>query len=117
MTAGMSLSHVVCRDHCPRTRLQQEAGGAVVRSVFGAAAVPPGGHRGLFRSHQEEGGRNGKRAGAPQHLRQAAICFTCVFCVQLEVFQVNVAPDLQQQLVAVVQELGVHIPPPVSDSN
>lgn len=53
------------------------------------------------------------------------LCGTCgrrpsvslVFCVQLEVFQVNVAPDLQQQLAGVVQELGVHIPPPVSDSN
>uniref|UniRef100_A0A3Q2E140 RNA helicase n=1 Tax=Cyprinodon variegatus TaxID=28743 RepID=A0A3Q2E140_CYPVA len=30
-------------------------------------------------------------------------------------FEVQVAPDLQQNLVAVVQELGVHIPPPPVD--
>ncbi|XP_014852779.1 PREDICTED: ATP-dependent RNA helicase A isoform X1 [Poecilia mexicana] len=33
----------------------------------------------------------------------------------LEAYEVNVAPDLQQQLSAVVQELGVHIPPPPAD--
>ncbi|MEQ2188616.1 ATP-dependent RNA helicase A, partial [Goodea atripinnis] len=32
----------------------------------------------------------------------------------LEAYEVCVAPDLQQQLAAVVQELGVHIPPCVS---
>ena len=37
-----------------------------------------------------------------------------VFCVQLEVYEVNVSPDLQQQLASVVQELGVDIPSPVS---
>lgn len=47
----------------------------------------------------------------------AGAYFTSVFCVQLEVFQVTVAPDLQQQLAGVVQELGVHVPPPVSDSS
>ncbi|KAM9719884.1 LOW QUALITY PROTEIN: ATP-dependent RNA helicase A-like [Menidia menidia] len=33
----------------------------------------------------------------------------------LEVYPVNVAPELQQQLAAVVQELGVQIPPPPAD--
>ncbi|KAK9538315.1 hypothetical protein VZT92_003498 [Zoarces viviparus] len=33
----------------------------------------------------------------------------------LEVFEVNVSPDLQQQLANVVQQLGVHIPPPPAD--
>lgn len=37
----------------------------------------------------------------------------CGFWFQLEAFEVNVSPDLQQQLVSVVQELGVSIPPPV----
>ncbi|XP_010784579.1 ATP-dependent RNA helicase A-like, partial [Notothenia coriiceps] len=32
----------------------------------------------------------------------------------LEPFDVSVSADLQQQLAAVVQELGVQIPPPVS---
>uniref|UniRef100_A0A3B4WM90 RNA helicase n=1 Tax=Seriola lalandi dorsalis TaxID=1841481 RepID=A0A3B4WM90_SERLL len=31
------------------------------------------------------------------------------------VFEVSVSPDLQQQLATVVQELGVHIPPPPAD--
>lgn len=44
----------------------------------------------------------------------SALHFIHVFCVQLEPFEVSVAPDLQQQLASVVQELGVHIPPPVS---
>ncbi len=45
------------------------------------------------------------------------LCFTAcfrVFCVQLEVFEVSVSPDLQQQLASFIQELGVHIPSPVS---
>uniref|UniRef100_H3CAU5 RNA helicase n=1 Tax=Tetraodon nigroviridis TaxID=99883 RepID=H3CAU5_TETNG len=33
----------------------------------------------------------------------------------LEAFEVNVSADLQQQLVSVVQELGVSIPPPPAD--
>uniref|UniRef100_A0A3Q1EAL2 RNA helicase n=1 Tax=Acanthochromis polyacanthus TaxID=80966 RepID=A0A3Q1EAL2_9TELE len=33
----------------------------------------------------------------------------------LEAFDVSVSPDLQQQLSSVVQELGVHIPPPPED--
>ncbi|XP_031696690.1 ATP-dependent RNA helicase A-like, partial [Anarrhichthys ocellatus] len=33
----------------------------------------------------------------------------------LEAFEVNVSPDLQQQLANVVQQLGVHIPPPPAD--
>ncbi|TKS79274.1 ATP-dependent RNA helicase A [Collichthys lucidus] len=33
----------------------------------------------------------------------------------LEPFDVNVSPDLQQQLATVVQELGVHVPPPPED--
>lgn len=37
-----------------------------------------------------------------------------VLSVQLEVFEVNLSPDLQQQLASVSQELGVQIPPPVS---
>ncbi|MED6280911.1 ATP-dependent RNA helicase A [Characodon lateralis] len=35
----------------------------------------------------------------------------------LEAYEVCVAPDLQQQLAAVVQELGVHIPPCPADPN
>lgn len=38
----------------------------------------------------------------------------CFFRPQLETYEVSVAPELQQQLAAVVQDLGVHIPPPVS---
>lgn len=38
----------------------------------------------------------------------------CVFCVQLEAFDVSICPELQQQLSTVVQELGVNVPPPVS---
>uniref|UniRef100_I3IUS8 RNA helicase n=2 Tax=Oreochromis niloticus TaxID=8128 RepID=I3IUS8_ORENI len=33
----------------------------------------------------------------------------------LEAFEVNVSPDLQQQLASVVQELGVSVPPPPAD--
>lgn len=40
--------------------------------------------------------------------------FDCVCVVQLEAFEVNVSPELQQQLNSVVQELGVQVPPPVS---
>lgn len=54
-------------------------------------------------------GRSSVAASAASALR-----FIRVFCVQLEPFEVSVAPDLQQQLASVVQELGVHIPPPVS---
>lgn len=32
----------------------------------------------------------------------------------MEVFKVDISPDLQQQLVSVVQELGVDVPLPVS---
>uniref|UniRef100_A0A3Q1HMM1 RNA helicase n=1 Tax=Anabas testudineus TaxID=64144 RepID=A0A3Q1HMM1_ANATE len=35
----------------------------------------------------------------------------------LEPYEVNVSPDLQQQLANVVQELGVQIPPPVNPSS
>ncbi|XP_035771825.1 ATP-dependent RNA helicase A [Neolamprologus brichardi] len=35
----------------------------------------------------------------------------------LEAFEVNVSPDLQQQLACVVQELGVSVPPPPADPN
>ncbi|XP_058491844.1 ATP-dependent RNA helicase A [Solea solea] len=35
----------------------------------------------------------------------------------LEPFDVSVSPELQQQLLSVVQELGVHIPPPPTDSS
>lgn len=37
-----------------------------------------------------------------------------MFSVQLEAFEVSVAPDLQQQLASFIQELGVQIPAPVS---
>lgn len=49
---------LLCRDHGSRARLQQEAGGSVVRSVSGPTAVSPGSHRGVLWGHQEEGGRN-----------------------------------------------------------
>lgn len=47
-------------------------------------------------------------------LIQAPVDDKCVFCVQLEAYEVNVSPDLQQQLLSVIQELGIHILPPVS---
>lgn len=37
--------------------------------------------------------------------------------MQLEVFEVDISPDLQQQLASVVQELGVSVPPAVSAPN
>lgn len=37
-----------------------------------------------------------------------------LFHVQLEPYDVNVSPDLQQQLNTVVEELGIQVPPPVS---
>nr|XP_040028382.1 ATP-dependent RNA helicase A isoform X5 [Gasterosteus aculeatus aculeatus] len=69
------------KDHGARARLQQEAGGPVVRPVSGPAAVPPGGPGGLLRGHQEEGGRDsgglrGHRVSGPAaaagHRRPAA---------------------------------------------
>lgn len=89
-----------------------------MRSVAGPTAVPPAGDRGVQRRHQEEGGGGGTSAPAATVLAVLALA-GCrltrpVFCVQLEAFQVGVSPDLQQRLSSVVQELGVHIPPPVS---
>lgn len=107
---------VLLRDHGPGARLQQEAGGPVLRAVCGPPAVSPGRHRGVLWNHQEEGGRDGTRPACSDRTRtihQNQNLIGC-FCPQLEAFEVQVAPDLQQNLVAVVQELGVHIPPPVS---
>lgn len=108
---------LLCRDHGSRARLQQEAGGSIVRSVSGPTAVSPGGHRGVLRGHQEEGGRNctfkdGQRLNDTS--RSSILKRDFVLFAQLEAFEVNVSPDLQQQLACVVQELGVSVPPPVS---
>lgn len=56
--SNVTAECLLLRDHSSRARLQQEAGGSVVCSVSGPAALPPGSDRGVFRSHQEEGRRN-----------------------------------------------------------
>lgn len=107
----------VRRDHRSRARLQQEAGGPVLRSVSGETAVPPRSRRGVLRGHQEEGGGDGTAHTAhvapPGNASSESLL---LFCVQLEAFEVKVSPDLQQQLTSVVQELGVTVPPAVSPS-
>lgn len=51
--------------------------------------------------------------GAAAAAESQSLLFPC-FVFQLEVYEVNVSPDLQQNLTNVVHELGVQIPPPVS---
>lgn len=114
---SQTLPGLLCRDHGSRARLQQEAGGSIVRSVSGATAVSPGSHRGVLRGHQEEGGRNctfKNRQRLNDTSRSSFLKQDFVILAQLEAFEVNVSPDLQQQLACVVQELGVSVPPPVS---
>ncbi|CAF92278.1 unnamed protein product, partial [Tetraodon nigroviridis] len=79
------------RDHGTGAWLQQKVGGSVVRPVCGATLY----HLGVIEAYS---GVTKKKEGEA-----------------LEAFEVNVSADLQQQLVSVVQELGVSIPPPPAD--
>lgn len=80
------LLRLSCRDHGSRARLQQEAGGSVVCSVSGPTALPPGSHRGVLRSHQEEGGRNcmSRTSSALFQTFNWEIC--CIVCVSFCLF-------------------------------
>lgn len=109
-------SGITAREHGSNKKLAaQSCALSLVRQLYHLGVIEA--YSGVTKKKEGETVRLQRPADLSETVNRKVFVFdSCrpVFCLQLEVYEVNVSPDLQQQLASVVQELGVDIPSPVS---